>query len=471
MDSKEKKQLAKQRKETARQAQKFHKEQEKQNKKSSAKSDKADGSKSKIKEAVIARRRKRRQERPEDLSREEKYLIEGEEKLRNLQPQDHDDGYFVDEYAEKQRQKKRAKQIRKQENEVIYRNKKPLSRKQIRIKRILISSAIFAAVLIIGVVLSLTVLFKTEKIEVEGDIYYDKDQIISFSNVAPQQNIFIGSWNSTPEDIVNNLPYVEDAKISFSIPDTITIKVTNAVPTYAVKDGNAYLIVSSKGRILETEGNKTEDLVELKCGEIKNKKKGEYIDLGDDSVYEILHSVAKSFADNGIDKVTGFDISSLSDITINYDNRIDINIGLPEDIDYKIKTAFTIINEKLDPNKTGTVTGTLDVSTCNKNKISHYKPNPTTAPTVPATTAPVTTPDYGDTYDYGGDNYDYGGDTYDNGTYDNGGYYDGGSTYDGGGYDNGGYYDNGTYDNGNTYDDGGTGYDYGGGQNYDWQPE
>lgn len=468
MDSKEKKQLAKQRKETARQAQKFHKEQEKQNKKSSAKSGKTDGSKSKIKEAVNARRRKRRQERPEDLSREEKYLIEGEEKLRNLQPQDHEDGYFVDEYAEKQRQEKRAKQIRKQENEVIYRNKKPLTRKQIRIKRILISSAIFAAVLIIGVILSLTVLFKTEKIEVEGDIYYDKDQIISFSNVAPQQNIFIGSWNSTPKDIVNNLPYVEDAKISFSIPDTITIKVTNAVPTYAVKDGSTYLIVSSKGRILETEGNKTEDLVELKCGEIKNKKKGEYIDLGDDSVYEILHSVAKSFADNGIDKVTGFDITSLSEITINYDNRIDINIGLPEDIDYKIKTAFTIINEKLDPNKTGTVTGTLDVSTCNKNKISHYKPNPTTAPTVPATTAPVTIPDYGDTYDNGG--------YYDDGTYDNGGYYDNGNTYDNGGYyDDGntydGGYDNGGYDNGNTYDDGGTGYDYGGDQNYDWQPE
>ncbi len=468
MDSKEKKQLAKQRKETARQAQKFHKEQEKQNKKSSAKSGKTDGSKSKIKEAVNVRRRKRRQERPEYLSREEKYLIEGEEKLRNLQPQDHEDGYFVDEYAEKQRQEKRAKQIRKQENEVIYRNKKPLTRKQIRIKRILISSAIFAAVLIIGVILSLTVLFKTEKIEVEGDIYYDKDQIISFSNVAPQQNIFIGSWNSTPKDIVNNLPYVEDAKISFSIPDTITIKVTNAVPTYAVKDGSTYLIVSSKGRILETEGNKTEDLVELKCGEIKNKKKGEYIDLGDDSVYEILHSVAKSFADNGIDKVTGFDITSLSEITINYDNRIDINIGLPEDIDYKIKTAFTIINEKLDPNKTGTVTGTLDVSTCNKNKISHYKPNPTTAPTVPATTAPVTTPDYGDTYDNGG--------YYDDGTYDNGGYYDNGNTYDNGGYyDDGntydGGYDNGGYDNGNTYDDGGTGYDNGGDQNYDWQPE
>ncbi len=469
MDSKDKKQLAKQRKENARQAQKFHREQEKQNKKSSARPGKAGGSKSKIKEAVNARRAKRREERLENLSREEKYLREGEEKLRNLQPQDHDDGYFVDEYAEKQRQKKRAKEIRKQESEVIYRNKKPLSRKQIRIKRILISSAIFAAVIIIGVILSLTVLFKTEKIEVEGDIYYDKDQIIAFSNVAPQQNIFIGSWNSTPEDIIKNLPYVEDAKISFSIPDTITIKVTNAVPTYAVKDGDTYLVVSSKGRILDTANFKTDDLVDLKCGEIKNKEKGQYIDLGDNSVYEILHSVAKSFADNGVDKVTGFDITSLSDITINYDNRIDIKIGLPEDIDYKIKTAFTIINEKLDPNNTCTVTGTLDVSTCNKNKISHYKPYPTTAPTVPATTAPATDPNSGDNYyDYGGDTYDYG--AYDNGanTYDDGAntYDDGANTYDYGGDNN----DYGAYD-GNTYDDGGNVYDYGGNQDYNWQPE
>ena len=156
MDSKEKKQLAKKRKENAKQAQKFHKEQGKQNKKSSAKPGKADGSKSKIKEAVNVRRAKRRAEQRENLSREEKYLREGEEKLRKLQPHDYEEGYFVDEYAEKQRQEKRAKEIRKQENEVIYRNKKPLSRKQIRLKRILISSAIFAAVIIIGVVLSLT---------------------------------------------------------------------------------------------------------------------------------------------------------------------------------------------------------------------------------------------------------------------------------------------------------------------------
>lgn len=464
MDSKDKKQLAKQRKEAARQAQKFHREQQKQNKKSSEKQKKSGTSKSKIKDAVNARRAKRREERSEHLTREEKYLREGEEKLRNLQPRDHEEGYYIDEYAEKQRQEKRAKEIRKQENEVIRRNKKPMSSKQIRIRRILISAGIFAVVIVVGVILSLTVLFKTEKIEVDGDIYYDKNQIIAFSNVKEQQNIFIGTWNSTPEEIVKNLPYVEGATISFAIPDTISITIRNAVPTYAVKDGNGYLIVSSKGRILDTANFKTDDLVELKCGEIKEREKGKYINFGDDSVPDILHSVAKSFADNGVDKITGFDITNLSAITINYDHRIDINIGLPEDIDYKIKTAFTIINEKLDPNNTGTITGTLDVSTCNKNKISHYKPSATQATTVPSTTAPVAENGDGANNYGGGTNNEYNGDAENYGENNNNDTYDNGYSENYGAYD--GYYDGGAQ----TYDDGQT-YNYGVDSNsYEWQP-
>ena len=124
MDSKDKKQLAKQRRDAAKQAQKYHKEQEKQNKKSSAKAVKSSSSKSKIKEAVNERRAKRRSER-RNMTREEKYRREGEEKLRNLQPHDFEGGYYIDEFSEKQRQEKRAQEIRKQENEVIHRNNKP----------------------------------------------------------------------------------------------------------------------------------------------------------------------------------------------------------------------------------------------------------------------------------------------------------------------------------------------------------
>ncbi len=478
LDSKDKKELAKRRKEAAKQAQQYRKNQEKR-KKESAKKEKPKKDKtkkekskkektkpkkkvSKIEEAVNSGKASKY----ENISREEKFMRESEERIRNLKPHDFEDGYYIDEYAEKQRQKKRLKIIRKQEREVIKRNKKPMTNKQIRKRRIIISASIFLAVIVIGVILSLTVLFKTEKIDIEGDEYYYDNQIIGFSNVSLQQNIFIAALNSTPEKISENLPYVEKAEIGVAIPDTVTIKITNAVPSYAVKDGNEFLIISSKGRILERTGQNAKNLTELVCSEVENKEPGSYLVFADSNVSDILESVATSLSENGVDKVTALDIKNLNDITFNYDNHITVKLGLPEDLNYKIRTAMKIIDEKLDPNKTGEIYGTLDVSTCAKNKMSHYKPADTEPlTTVPATTVPTeateqTTLDQnGNAYDNGG-GYDYGA----NGNaYDNGGGYDYGAN--GNAYDNGGGYDYSA--GGNAYDNGG-GYDYSAGADYNW---
>ena len=86
LSPKEKKELAKQRKSTAKQAQKFHKEQEKK-KKSSAKQSKSTAQKKKkhkpgrLEQAVIDRTK----ENYEDISREEKFRRESDEKIRSLE--------------------------------------------------------------------------------------------------------------------------------------------------------------------------------------------------------------------------------------------------------------------------------------------------------------------------------------------------------------------------------------------------
>lgn len=456
LDSKDKKLLAKQRKESAKQAQKFHKEQDKKAKKSSEKVKKESPKKpsaSKIKEAVDSGRTVKFQK----ISREEKFRREGEEKIRNLKPHDFEDGYYIDEYSEKKKIDRRAEVIRKQESEVIRRNKKPLTQKQARIRRILLASATLLAVIAVGVILSLTVLFKTEKIEVEGCSYYYDEQIIGFSNVSLQQNIFIGKLNSTPQDIVDNLAYVEDAEISFSIPDTIIIKITDAVPTYYIREGNNYILLSAKARILEKVAEVPDNLTELICGEIKGSEIGRYIEFADPSVPDILQSVAKSIKDNGLENIVGFDVTDLSAITLDYAGRIKIKIGLAEDIDYKIRTAMTIINQKLDPNNTGKIYGTLDVSMCSQNKMSHYIPAET-VPTTEATTAPETTaavPDYNDYYN--DDSYDWNSDdSYDDGSWDDGDAWSDDSWNDGSDYSD--YDDDNYWDDGNSYDDGGNDY-------------
>lgn len=60
------------------------------------------------------------------MSREEKFRRKGKAKIKDLKPKDYEDGYYVDEFGEKQKQEKRARQIRAQEREVIRRRKNPL---------------------------------------------------------------------------------------------------------------------------------------------------------------------------------------------------------------------------------------------------------------------------------------------------------------------------------------------------------
>lgn len=426
LTAKEKKQLEKQRKQAAKQAKKYHKMQGKQgidsrnpNKKSAPKprvnDNRASVSKnyktrkprstnieenytqperqtvqdsgSKIIDSINSRPQKGNNK----ISREQKFRLESEEKIRNLEPKESSNGgYYVDEFGARQRQERRARQIRNQENEYIYRPKAPVSPKYVRRKRVLIFSGIFLLVLIVGVALSLTVLFKTEKIEVEGDEYYYEDQIVAFSGVQLQQNIFIAAMQGTPDEIIDNLAYVEDASISFNIPDTVIIRITNAVPSYVIKNGNEYLIISAKGRIIDKRADNPSELPELICEELKSTEIGSYVNFSDNNIPDILEDVSDSLRKNEVGNIKGFDITDTANITLNYDNRIFINLGLPEDLDYKIRTAITIIDEKLDPNNTGTISGTLDVSNCNSTKTSHFKPSdtePASESTQPATTA------------------------------------------------------------------------------------
>lgn len=434
LSQKDKKRLEKQRKSVAKQAQKFHREQEKKAKKSSV-----GKPKSKIAAAVNSRPKMR----DESLSREERFIKESDEKIRNLEPQDFDDGYYIDEFAARRKQERRAKEIHDQENEIIRKRKKPLTRTQIKRRRIALYSSIVAVVVIVGVVLSLTVLFKTEKIEIEGNTFYNDDQIIAFSGVEKQENIFVAAMTGTPEKITQSLVYIEEASLGVSVPDTVIIKLTPAVPSYVIKNGSGYLLISAKGRILEEISENKDKLPELKCSKLKSTKIGDYVSFEDDSVPEILAEISNCLQTNKIKEITGFDVTDTSNITLDYDHRISINIGLPEDIDYKIRTAMAIINEKLDPNNTGTITGTLDVSACNTTKISHYKPAETTVPptTVQPTTAPADTSGDGysdNQYTWSGDDAYNGDDTgYGDGTGygDDGGYGDGTGYGDGAGYE------------------------------------
>ncbi|MBR2714792.1 MAG: FtsQ-type POTRA domain-containing protein [Ruminococcus sp.] len=279
---------------------------------------------------------------------------------------------FVDESAEKEKKvikpKKQPKKTSKRDKD-----RKPKSPTVRKIRNIIAYCAIVAVVLCVCVVLSLTVLFKTQNYEVSGNTKYKEAEIIDTCGIGGNENIFLANKRAAEKRLKKNYPYIEDVEVSFKIPETITIDIVEAVPSYMVKvNDTKYLVASSKGRVLEIiKSTKGKELPLFLGKGVEGKEVGEYIEYTDENTLEIINEISTVFADNGYKGITQIDATNTANISITYDGRIKIKIGFPEELSYKIRTAMTIIKEKLDLNGTETK-GELDVSDCNTTKKSYF---------------------------------------------------------------------------------------------------
>ena len=286
------------------------------------------------------------------------------------------DDFFVDESVRKgvrkqsNPQKKKPSKKRKE-----HKPKKPVSPLMRRIRNIITACVIVGVMLIVCVVLSLTVLFKTQNYEVTGNTKYSQDEIISTCGIKTNENIFLANKKSAEKKIVNSYPYIEEARVSFFIPDTITIDITEAVPAYIVKvTESQFILASSKGRILEiVESTEKYDIPLFLGPEVTNLTVGGYVEFSDEKILDIIDDIVTVFVDNGYSGITEIDATNPAQLSFAYDGRIKVKLGLPENISYKVRTAMTIITEKLDLNGSETTEGELDVSNCYETKKSYFR--------------------------------------------------------------------------------------------------
>lgn len=286
-----------------------------------------------------------------------------------------DGGYelFEDETkVKKEFERKQKTQRRIDKNNRVKKPVTPFARK---VKNIVTYCSIVAVVLIVCVILSLTVLFKTQSFEIKGNSKYSKQDIIATSGIKIKDNIFLANKKAAREKLIATYAYIEDVKVSFAIPDKITIEITEAVPAYIVKvTDKEYLVASKAGRILETTDNKDKyNLPLFIVDDLKSDVVGGYIAYNSDTTSRIINEITTVFADNGYKGITEIDATDTANVTFSYDDRIKVKLGLPEDISYKVRTAMTIIVEKLDLNGTNSTEGELDVSSCNTTKKSYFR--------------------------------------------------------------------------------------------------
>lgn len=288
-------------------------------------------------------------------------------------------GEKASELNKKKRSRSRAQMDERARRKKIKRHagraSKTMTPRKRKIKRFLTGFSIFMVIAVISVLLSLTVFFKMEKIIVTGETRYSYDDIISLSQIETGENIFLCDKAGASQRIVDALPYVAEAKVGFVIPNAITIEIVEEVPSYAMGYSDGYYIVGENGRILEKTAENYYHLPVVQGAEITTNQVGDYANFSDKNITSILAELVRVLEAYDFDQVTVIDVSDTANIRFVFDDRITVVLGIPEDVAYKVKTAQTIINDKLDPNGTGLIKGRLDVSMCNETKKSYFNEN------------------------------------------------------------------------------------------------
>ncbi len=231
---------------------------------------------------------------------------------------------------------------------------------------------LFLAVIVGAVVVSLTVLFKIETIEVAGTSRYPAQAIVQAGGIQKGENLFLARTGSAAAAIEQKLPYIGTAKVSRRLPAKIVIEVTEETVSGAIEYKGKYAVVSANGKVLELAEKMPEKCTAIKGLSLSKAEVGKAVVYADASQKETFQELSAAIKANQFDKITEMDFSNPYKIQIVNDGRIIMNLGLSSDLDYKLRFAKGIFDEgKIKDNERGT----LNLSVVVEENNAFFDPN------------------------------------------------------------------------------------------------
>lgn len=281
--------------------------------------------------------------------------------------------------AKRSQERKKLELRRGKRPAVTYTQPKPFN-----LNRLLLQLTMVAAV-VAAVMLGISVFFKVEKVVVYGNHAYSAWTIQEASGIEGGENLLAFGRAKACGKIKTALPYVDTVRIGINLPDTVNIYIEEFEVAYSIQDGTgAWWLMTSSGNIVEKidngkAGNYTKvlgvklespepgrtaqavvDLVptEATTGEeVTESTESITVVTGKDRLDAALQILDALETNDIVGKAASVDVTSLSNIVINYDQRYEVKLGTADDIDYKISAMKAAVSQLSDYQN-----GILDVS-------------------------------------------------------------------------------------------------------------
>lgn len=258
----------------------------------------------------------------------------------------------------------------------------------------------------IGVVLSLTVLFKVEIFRIENmdestpanTGIYTEDAILGALGVPVGENMFQFSAAQKEKSMVVSLPYLERVEIRRRLPSTLVIRVEPAVETWCAQSDSGWLTLSDGLKIMAIGETQPEGLPALLGLDIEAPVVGCYLKLatpnatatpapaasgvsssqtsstastsspstgeenGDDPLEDVNRLLELLWTYELKDDCTSIQFGEANELYFIYQNRAKVLLGTFNNLDYKLKFAAYLLHNEDGKGIGDTEQGTLDVS-------------------------------------------------------------------------------------------------------------
>lgn len=251
--------------------------------------------------------------------------------------------------------KKPRKTTAELEKRVRYQKKqKELRLKQQRRRALVV---LVLSVVLVSVILFLTPIFNIKTVTVEGNRLVSSEQFQELLKPLVGENLF-RSGGGKMKKLLKSNSYIDTVDVQKKLfPPSVNVKVTEYVPASMMRAEGALLLVNSELRVLSDDGKMPEPVPVVTGFSVKSFKIGENVKTDDNEKREVLKTILSTLEATGImDKVIEINISDMSDITMNYDDRIEVLCGSSLDMERKIRLfRETIMSNALAENARGTM--------------------------------------------------------------------------------------------------------------------
>ena len=218
-------------------------------------------------------------------------------------------------------------------------------------------------------VLALTLFFKVESVEVTGNSRYSAQEIQDACGVSLGDNLYLLSKPDMVQRLHQQLPYIDEVRITRRLPNTLCVQVTEFSTVYAVEQEGTVWLLTSGGKIVETAAERGDTPLIDGCELLAPSLGGDVsfaleLQNRQESLFALLTALESAELTGDVRAIHLGDPAVLS---MDYTERF--TVEMPYGADYpRLLRYLTLVIEELETNLTGVIDLTRDGE-------PHFRPN------------------------------------------------------------------------------------------------